>query len=300
MRTSSRRLATAVLVVSLLALFVPSTIYAQGAAQTISFAGAAFNSTEPTITALSPAAYPQWSAVIFSAHEFFNSTSALTVDFISSSNPGDLAHSTSAPIAYTQSAGWFQYVRVQMFENGHAYVYYLQNSSSGTPLEIYSCTGCWYANATSTSMSLGTLSGAAGHEANINYGQEVFITVSDGSLYVGTINSTNGALIYWVNGFGLTGVGLGGGWYVGETPNGGLTDLGAATGSYHIPAVSAGVAHPCMMTAIGYVQVEIDPSGFTTTQTIGSMISIVYEIIPLFILLAVMGMVIRVFKNFNL
>jgi|GEM_PF-2619753 hypothetical protein len=295
MRTSSRRLATAVLAISLLALFVPSAIYAQGSAQTISFAGADFNSTEPTITALAPAAQPQWSAVVFTAHEFYNLTSALTVDFISSSSPATLAKSTAAPIAYTQSDGWFQYLRVQMFENGHAYVYYLQNSSAGTPLEIFSCSACWYANQT----TLGSLSGAAGHEANINYGQEVFVTISSDSLYVGAINSTTGALQYWVNGFGLTSVGLGGGWYVGETLNGGLTDLGAATGSYKIPAVSAGVAYPCMMTGIGYVQVEIDPPGFTTTQTITSMIGIVYQIIPLFILLAVMGLIVNVFKSFK-
>jgi hypothetical protein len=264
-------------------------IYAQSADQTISFAGGAFNATEPTIASVNPATYADWTAVIFTAHEFFNSTSTLTVDFLSATDPSGISHSTSAPLAYTASSGWFQYVRVQLGEDGHAYVYYLQNSTAGSPITIFSCGACWMSNGT----TIGTL--ASNHESNINYGEDVFVTVSqDNGLSVGTVNATDGSLNYWVNGFGLPSAGLAG---TGTTD--GLSLLGAATGSYVTPAVSAGVAHPCMVTARGYVQVELNPSGFSNTQTMSGFFSLILEIVPIFILTAVLGLVLKVFKGFK-
>ncbi len=73
------RLWLAALVVSISLAAAP--VYASST-QTLSFSGGDFNTTIPTLVSVSPAAYPSWTAVVFTAHQFNNDTSLYSVDFL--------------------------------------------------------------------------------------------------------------------------------------------------------------------------------------------------------------------------
>jgi hypothetical protein len=277
-----------------MALLGSAPAFAASSVQTLSFSGGDFNSTIPTLVSVSPAAFPSWTAVVFTAHQFNNDTSLYDIDFVSSTNPSSLAASSSAPLAYTQSSGWFQYLRLQLGETGQVYVYYLQNSTSGSPLQVFSCTTCWLSNGT----ALGALT--TNHESAINMGQEVFLNVQGGFLYVGTISAT-GSITYWVNGFGLPAHGLGGTWTstgTSTTTLGGLTNLGGGCGAYY--STGAGKCHATSFSGNGYVQVEIDPPGFTNTQAVTSTTNVILQVVPLIVVVAVVGMVVGMLKKFKL
>ncbi|HKT22802.1 MAG TPA: hypothetical protein VJR06_09380 [Nitrososphaerales archaeon] len=288
MRTSSRRL-TLALVVSLALITASPIAFAQ--TQTLSFAGGDFNTNSPTINAVTPAELPSWSAVIFTAHQFQNDSSLFSVDLLSSSNPAGLAASSSAADAYTQSSGWFQYLRIQLGETGQVYVYFLQNSTSGSPIEVFSCTACWDSNGT----SVGTLT--TGNEGAINYGAEVFASVSDGFLDVGQINA-DGSFTNWVTQFGLPSQGLGGTYAVGKTTQGGLTNIGGACGSTYDTGL--GKCHATAYNGNGYVQVELDPTGFLNSQVTTGTTNAILEVVPLIVIVAVVGMVVGMLKKFKL
>jgi hypothetical protein len=281
MRTSSRRL-TLALVVSLALIAAVPIANAASAAQTLSFAGGDFNSCLPTQANLEPVALPSWTAVIFTAHQFFNSSSTLDFEFLSSSDNAALAPTGgSSCLSWSQSTGWFQWLRVQLSENGNVYVAYLQNSTSGNPIVLYNSPNSWLSNGTSA----GTLT--TNHESAINYGQEVFVNVQDGQLFVGTLSST-GAISYLVNGFGLTSEGLGG--------TNGLTAVGAASGAFASSSQVVAGAY----SGNGYAQVEIDPTGFTNTQAVTTTTNTILEVVPLIVIVAVIGMVVGMLKKFKL
>lgn len=289
MRVSSRRLTLGTLALSLALLFV-SPVFATGQAQTLSFAGGDFNSAQPTVQSLAPAATPAWNAVIFTAHQFFNSSSVLDLDLVSSSNPANLANAGgSTTLSYSQSSGWFQWLRIQLSENGHVYVAFLVNSTSGSAIVLVNQNSAWLSNGTST----GSLT--TNHESGINFGQEVFVSVQGGQLFVGTISS-KGALAYWVNGFGLPSHGLGGTYPCGASTCGGLTNVGAASGAFTSSAhVVAG-----SFSGNGYVQVEVDPTGFVGSQTITTTTNVILQVVPLIVIVAVLGLVIGMLKKFKL
>lgn len=287
MRGHLSRLGLVSLVVAM-ALLGSAPVYA-GSTQTLSLAGGDFNTTIPTLAQVSPAEAPAYSAVIFTAHQFQNDTSEFAIDFLS--NTGTLATSSSAPLAYTDSNGWFQYVRFFLYETGAVQIYYLQNSTSGSPFQVFSCTNCWDSNGT----AVGTLT--TSNEKAINYAEEVFFIVQGGFLYAGTISGT-GTLTYWVNGFGLPSHGLGGTWTSGTTTLGGLTYVGGGCGAYY--STGAGKCHATEYNGNGYVQVELDPPGFTDTQTVGTTTSVILEVVPLIVIVAVVGMVVGMLKKFKL
>lgn len=284
------RLWLAALVVSVSLAAAP--VYASST-QTLSFSGGDFNTTTPTLVSVSPPAYPSWTGVVFTAHQFNNDTSLYDIDFLSSTNPSNLAASSSAPLAYTQSGGWFQYLRLQLGETGQVFVYYLQNSTSGSPLQVFSCSTCWLSNGT----AVGGLT--TNHEDAINMGEEVFVNVQGGFLYMGTISAT-GQITYWVNGFGLPAHGLAGTWTSGSstTTLGGLTNLGGGCGAYY--STGAGKCHATSFSGNGYVQVEVDPPGFTNTQTVTTTTNVILQVVPLIVIVAVVGMVVGMLKKFKL
>ncbi len=282
MRNFSRRHATLALLVSLALISAVPIANAASATQTLSFAGGDFNSCLPTQANLKPAALPSWTAVIFTAHQFYNSSSVLDLELLSSSKNTALAPTGgSSCLSWSQSSGWFQWQRVQLAENGHVYVAFLQNSTSGNPIVLYNSPSSWLSNGTSA----GTLT--TNHESAINYGQEVFVNVQGGQLFVGTISS-KGAVTYLVNGFGLTSEGLGG--------TNGLTAVGAASGAF----ASSSHVVPGAFSGNGYVQVEINPVGFTNSQTITTTTNVILQVVPLIVIVAVIGMVVGMLKKFKL
>jgi hypothetical protein len=270
----------------LLALLVTPEVFAASATQTLTFSGGEFNSTEPTLNTLSPAATNAWSAVLFVNLQWFNSSSGVTFDFLSSSKPSALTTSTSAPLAENQGGGgWYQFVRVQLYESGKVFVYYRQNSTSGSTTEIFSCTACWDSNGT----ALGSLTGN-NHASAPDLGSEAFVAVQGGSLYVGQLSTTGGPT-YWVNGFGLTSQGLAG--------SHGLTTLGGATAAYASTG-GAGTAVPAADSGNGYAQAEIDPAGFVLGTTLTTTTNVILQVVPLIVVVAVIGLVVGMLKKFKL
>ncbi len=273
-----------------MALLGPSAAYAASSTQTLSFGGGDFNSAQPTLESLAPAALPAWNAVVFTQHQFFNGSSVLDFDFLYSTNPTVIANSGgSSTLAYTQSSGWFQWLRLQLSENGHVYIAFLQNSTSGNAIVLFNQNSAWLSNGT----AVGTLT--TGHESGINAGQEVFVSVQGGQLFVGAITS-KGALTYWVNGFGLPSHGLGGTETLGTTLSGGLTNVGAASGAFKDSSHVVAGAY----SGNGYAQVEVDPAGFVGSQTITTTTNVILQVVPLIVIVAVVGMVVGMLKKFKL
>jgi hypothetical protein len=273
------RLWLAALLVSLTLAAAP--VYASST-QTLSFGGGDFNSCIPTVEALSPAAPPAWNTVLFTSHQFFNASSVLDLDLVSSSKPSAFAATGGTScLGYTQSAGWFQWLRVQLSENGHVYVAFLQNSTSGSAIVLFNQANAWLSNGT----AVGTLT--TNHESGINQGEQVFVSVQGNELFVGAISST-GALTYWVNGFGLPSTGLGGA--------SGLTNVAAASGAFTDSSHVVAGAY----SGNGYAQAEIDPAGFVGSQTITTTTNVILEVVPLIVIVAVVGMVVGMLKKFKL
>jgi hypothetical protein len=292
MGTSSKRLATAVLLMSLLTILPLAVVQAQvNSSETIAFAGSDFNASVTTsLQQVSPAIYPDWSAVIFTEHQFNNVTSEYNIDFISASNNGTvggdgLNPGSGAALTYTIGSGWFQYVRLQLGAAGNVHVYFMQNSSTDSvPIELFSCSSCWASNDTRAITIAGT------GEDNINNGSEVFVQSNSGILSVGQI-ADNGTMTYWVNNFALpTQAGLAG-------PQG-VTDVDAGCGSYY--GTDGLHCHAVSVDAAGYVQIEFNPSGFSDTQSFTSFFQIILVVIPIIILIAVLGLILKVFKSFKL
>jgi hypothetical protein len=288
MRTSSRRMAQVALTVSL-ALLLVSPAFALSSTQTLSYAGGDFNSCLPTVQSLAPSAPPSWNGVIFTAHQFDNASSVLDFDLVSSSAPSAFqATGGSSCLAYTQASGWFQWLRVQLSENGHVYVAFLQNSTSGSAIVLVNQNNLWLSNGT----AVGTLT--TNHESGINQGEQVFVSVSGGVLTIGAITKT-GAIVNWLTGFGLPSHGLGGTYACGTSTCGGLTNTGTASGAF----VSSAHVVPGAFSGNGYAQLEVNPSGFLSTQSFSSFTNIILEVVPLIVIVAVLGFVLRFFKDFN-
>jgi hypothetical protein len=273
------RLWLAALLVSLTLAAAP--VYASST-QTLSFGGGDFNSCIPTVEALAPSAPPAWNTVLFTSHQFFNASSVLDLDLVSSSKPSAFAATGGTScLGYTQAAGWFQWIRVQLSENGHVYVAFLQNSTSGSAIVLFNQANAWLSNGT----SVGTLT--TNHESGINQGEQVFVSVQGDELFVGTISS-KGALTYWVNGFGLPSTGLGGA--------SGLTNVAAASGAFASSSHVVAGAY----SGNGYAQAEVDPAGFVGSQTITTTTNVILEVVPLIVIVAVVGMVVGMLKKFKL
>jgi hypothetical protein len=273
------RLWLAALLMSLTLAAAP--VYASST-QTLSFGGGDFNSCIPTVEALAPSAPPAWNTVLFTSHQFFNASSVLDLDLVSSSRPSAFAATGGTScLGYTQTTGWFQWLRVQLSENGHVYVAFLQNSTSGSAIVLFNQANAWLSNGT----AVGTLT--TNHESGINQGEQVFVSVQGGELFVGAISST-GALTYWVNGFGLPSTGLGGA--------SGLTNVAAASGAFADSSHVVAGAY----SGNGYAQAEIDPAGFVGSQTITTTTNVILEVVPLIVIVAVVGMVVGMLKKFKL
>jgi hypothetical protein len=289
MRKSSRRLTSAVLLLSL-ALLGVSPVLAASQSQTVTLAGNDFNASIPVIHTLTPV-YPAWTAVLFPFHRFQNSSSTFNVDLVSSSNAAGFSTSGASALSYTQTNGWFQYLRIQLKETGEAWVYFLENSTSGNTIQIFNCLTCYLSNAT----AVGTLT--SNTEASINPGAEVWVNVAGGFVSVGSFDSA-GKLTTWVNQFGLTSVGLGGTELSNGKTIGGVNFVTGGCGSYY--GTNGLSCHPTAAQAAGYVQVEFDPPGFSSGVSVQQTTNTILQVVPLIVIIAVLGMVVGILKKFKL
>jgi hypothetical protein len=288
MRNSSRRLASLTLLVSLALVGLTPSVLASGTT-TVTLAGNDFNGSVPVLHQTTPV-YPAWTAVLFPFHRFENSSSTFNVDFVSTTSPSTFGASGASALSYTQGSGWFQYVRVQLKETGEAWVYYLENSTSGNTINVFHCLTCYLSNAT----AVGTLT--TNTEDAINPGAEVWVSVAGGFLSVGSFSAT-GTLTTWVKAFGLPNHGLGGTWLSGTTTLGGVDFVNGGCGAYH--GTNGLSCHPTEATGAGYLQVEFNAAGFTSGVAVQQTTNTVLQIVPLIVIIAVIGMVVGILKRFK-
>jgi hypothetical protein len=62
----------------------------------------------------------------------------------------------------------------------------------------------------------------------------------------------------------------------------------------------AGSCHTTPYNGNGYTQVELNPLGFTNSQTITTTTNVIPQVVPLIIIVAVVGIVVGMLKKFKL
>jgi len=243
------------------------------ASSVLTISGDKFNTHVPTVYDITDLK-PSWSALIETNLRWHNSTSAFGVDFLYSSNGGVEADSSGIN-AYEQTGGWFQNLKVQGRADGKVFIYFLHNSTAGSAIKIYeSPTGTWGSGYTGTNP-----------EATTVKGNPIFVAVYGNKLYVGEVKGNT--LTYWVEGFALPEHGLG---------VEGLSKIGAYGATY----TSGGQTTPASESGDGYVQITFNPPTIYAGSATKDATNLLLAFLPLVIVMAVIGVVLKGLKNMKL
>ena len=258
----------AVIALTLLLVIAPTSALAL---QTITVSGGKLNNHIPTVYDIADEK-PTWTAIVSSNLRWSKNNSSFGIDFIYSSN-GLIQADEGGINAYEQDGGWFQYVKVQLKVDGSVKIYFMPNSTipDSTSTIYLGDVGTWESGSTEQYPEPTTVIGC-----------DVFISVGNNKLYIGSVDGSN--ITYWVKGFGLSTDGLG---------KQGATHIGAYGATYTV----GGVTTACTEGGAGFVQVEFGGSNFIVTQSMQDIIGVMIAVIPIIVMVAVMGMILNVLKG---